>query len=76
MAAIILSLRRLVNNFPQLWRWRKADHAIIAVVVRRITKTVLALTARQGILDQVVNVVKGDVVDGALDFEEAGWFAF
>jgi hypothetical protein len=30
----------------------------------------------QGIFDQVVYVVESDVVDGPLDFEEAGRFAF
>jgi hypothetical protein len=35
-----------------------------------------ASTTRQGILDQIINLVEGDVVDGALDFEEAGRFAF
>jgi hypothetical protein len=32
--------------------------------------------AGKGVFDQVVNVVEGDVVDGALDFEEARGFAF
>src|SRR3990172_7266380 len=32
-------------------------------------------TARQGIFDQVIDIVEGDVVDGPLDLEEAGRFA-
>ena len=34
------------------------------------------LTARQGIFDQVVDVVEGDLVDGLLDFEESQRLAF
>jgi len=31
--------------------------------------------AGQGIFDQVIDIVEGDVVDGPLDLEEAGRFA-